>query len=109
MYTDITISDASFRDEASYLALEPPRNIRYGVAIEIQIKPTSASGLILYVAEHFSSRTSDFLSVELHNGWFQLRYNTGSDGPTVVRSSGRMDTNTGLSFCIFIGYFIGYL
>ena len=97
---DITISDASFKGEASYLALVPPRNIRYSVALELQLKPTVQSGLVLYMAEHLSVRTSDFLSLELYRGWLQLRYNTGSDQPTVIRSSQQLDINTGGGFSL---------
>ncbi|KAK2176597.1 hypothetical protein NP493_653g01053 [Ridgeia piscesae] len=93
-HQNITISDASFKGEASYLGLVPPRNIRYSVALELQLKPTVESGLVLYMAEHLSVRTSDFLSLELYRGWIQLRYNTGSDQPTVIRSRQQLDINT---------------
>jgi len=103
-FPDITISDASFKGEASYLGLVPPRNIRYSVALELQLKPTVESGLVLYMAEHLSVRTSDFLSLELYRGWIQLRYNTGSDQPTVIRSRQQLDINTGGGFMLFISW-----
>ena len=87
----ITISDAKFVGERSYMAFETPRDIRSSLDLRIQFKPEVTTGLLVYMAEHLSSRTSDFLAIELLDGNVVLRFNTGTDEPTVVRSGNKVE------------------
>ena len=87
LYTDIRISDAMFVGERSYMAFLPPHNVRYTLDVVMTLKPLGAnSGLLLYMAEHLSERTSDFISLYLHQGQLHLTYNTGSDEPSDIHS-----------------------
>ena len=84
--SDVSISDASFISMHSYMAVRPPKTLRYITEIHVQIKPRDDSGLLLYIAEHMTGRTGDFLSVSLHKGRIQLRYRLGKEQVTVVES-----------------------
>ncbi|KAG8124144.1 hypothetical protein E2320_019551, partial [Naja naja] len=73
----ITISDASFSNhKSSWMSFEP-FNIRHKVHIQMQFQTFSGNGILFYTAQHLSSRSGDFLSITLANGYIQLRYNLG--------------------------------
>ena len=93
--SDVTIGNPRFVGERSFLSFHPPRNVRHNLQVEIQFKPDVETGLLLYMAEHLSERTSDFLSVELYDGFVHLRYNTGTEDPTIVRSSNSINGTDG--------------
>ena len=102
LYSEIAISDPSFIGERSYMAFHTPRNIRENLDIKVQFKSTKSSGLLLYMAETLSERTSDFLSVELVDWLVVLRYNTGSENPTVLTSENKADHGFGAGELIII-------
>ncbi|XP_026520898.1 protein eyes shut homolog [Notechis scutatus] len=73
----LTISDASFSNrKSSWMSFEP-FNIRHKVHIQMQFQTFSGNGILFYTAQHLSSRSGDFLSITLANGYIQLRYSLG--------------------------------
>ena len=83
---DLNISDPMFDGHTSYMAFHHPPNLKLSLSAQLQFKPASLSGLLLYAAEHLSEHTSDFMAVLLEEGHVQLRYNTGTLQPTVIQS-----------------------
>lgn len=73
----------------------PSVNLRREAEIVIELKPYTLDGVIFYVAQHLNIRSGDFLSVSLHRGFLELRYNLGSSRTTVVRSLNRVSNETG--------------
>ena len=78
------------------MAFHTPKNIRFTLDMEIQFKPVVETGLLVYMAEHPSDRTSDFWAVEMYDGYIQLRYNAGSEEPTVIRSVNTVNASQGM-------------
>jgi hypothetical protein len=84
------------------MAFHPPRNIKDSLDIRIQFKPSKKTGLLLYMAEHMSERTSDFLSVELCDWSVYFRFNTGSEQHNVLKSINMADIPGSISISFYI-------
>ena len=58
--------------------------------IDISVKPLEKDGLIFYAGLRLSPPFADFISVSLHDGFIEFRYNLGS-GTVVIRSTEQVE------------------
>ncbi|XP_074657166.1 uncharacterized protein LOC141910330 [Tubulanus polymorphus] len=82
---DLLLGNPDFIGEKSYLSFKS-RMIRNGTDIRVSFRPRVQTGILVYVAQHQSSRSGDFLSISLTRGFVQLRYNLGAN-TAVLQSS----------------------
>eukprot|EP00075_Anas_platyrhynchos_P021732 XP_027310985.1 LOW QUALITY PROTEIN: protein eyes shut homolog [Anas platyrhynchos] len=76
-FSDISISDPSFRSNESSWMSFAPFYIRHKTHIKLQFQPLSPDGILFYTAQHLGTQSGDFLCISLVNGFIQLRYNLG--------------------------------
>ncbi|XP_031554735.1 protein eyes shut homolog isoform X2 [Actinia tenebrosa] len=89
----ISIQTPHFK-ENSYMAFTPTAlNIRLNANIVIKFISYNGNGLLFYVAHKITAQNGDFLSVSLHNGFVQYRYDLGS-GINPIQSQKNITFNT---------------
>uniref|UniRef100_A0A8V0X5P9 Protein eyes shut homolog n=1 Tax=Gallus gallus TaxID=9031 RepID=A0A8V0X5P9_CHICK len=76
-FSDISISDPSFRSNESSWMSFAPFYIRHKTHIKLQFQPLSPDGILFYTAQRLGTQSGDFLCISLVNGFIQLRYNLG--------------------------------
>ncbi|XP_054606105.2 protein eyes shut homolog [Nothobranchius furzeri] len=86
----VTISDPFFSANQSSWMSFPSMRIRHRAVIELQFQPLSPDGILLYAAQHLSSRAGDFICLSLTSGFVQLRYNLG-DGTHILQTTKKVD------------------
>ncbi|TDH01230.1 hypothetical protein EPR50_G00177460 [Perca flavescens] len=86
----VTISDPFFSGNQSSWMSFPPMSTRHRTVLQLQFQPLSPDGILVYIAQHLSSRAGDFFCLSLTSGFVQLRYNLG-DGTHVLQSVERVD------------------
>ena len=77
------------------MAFRTPHNIGHQMDIELSLRPRVSHAIILYVAEHLSVWTSDFLSLSIKDGAVELRYGLGDGGLTVLTSRNKISHRGG--------------
>ncbi|KAM4607482.1 protein eyes shut homolog [Polymixia lowei] len=86
----VKISDPFFSGNQSSWMSFTPVSIRHNTVLELQFQTLSPDGILVYTAQHLSSRAGDFLCVSLTSGFVQLRFDLG-DGTHVLQSGDRVD------------------
>ncbi|XP_069115040.1 basement membrane-specific heparan sulfate proteoglycan core protein-like isoform X2 [Argopecten irradians] len=81
---DVTVVTPEF-NKTSFITYAPIKGARYQMKIDLEFKPgTLNDGIILY-SGHDEQGSGDYISVALHNGYLEYKYNTGS-GPATLNS-----------------------
>ncbi|XP_048590163.1 protein eyes shut homolog [Nematostella vectensis] len=64
--------------ESSYMEFKSPAYIRTVTSIVIKFTPKALNGLLFYTTHKIDSLRGDFISLALHNGFIQGRFDLGS-------------------------------
>ncbi|KAK2824189.1 hypothetical protein Q5P01_021364 [Channa striata] len=88
----VTISDPFFSGNQSSWMSFPPMSVRHRTVLQMQFRPLSPDGILLYTAQHLSARAGDFFCLSLSSGFVQLRYNLG-DGTHILQSAERVNAH----------------
>ncbi|KAF3708325.1 Protein eyes shut -like protein Epidermal growth factor-like protein 10 [Channa argus] len=86
----VTISDPFFSGNQSSWMSFPPMSVRHRTVLQLQFRPLSPDGILVYTAQHLSARAGDFFCLSLSSGFVQLRYNLG-DGTHILQSVERVN------------------
>uniref|UniRef100_A0A672IFL9 Protein eyes shut homolog n=1 Tax=Salarias fasciatus TaxID=181472 RepID=A0A672IFL9_SALFA len=86
----VSISDPYFSANQSSWMSFPLLSLRHRTVVQLQFQPLSPDGILLYTAQHLSSRAGDFLCLSLTSGFVQLRYDLG-DGARALQSVEKVD------------------
>ncbi|KAK7602792.1 hypothetical protein V9T40_006766, partial [Parthenolecanium corni] len=78
-------------DGSSYISLPPLTQAMHHFDIEINFKPTSYEGLLLFNSESRDAK-KDFFSLSLQGGFPVFMFNVGS-GPAIIRGDFQLPTN----------------
>nr|CAD7458368.1 unnamed protein product [Timema tahoe] len=87
---DEQLSDVSFSGQRSYLSLPPATLNTHQACVDLEVKPLSDRGLVLFAAKEDSK---SFMSLSLQGGVMELRVSPGRSrrrGEPLVVRSGRM-------------------
>ncbi|KAM6434636.1 basement membrane-specific heparan sulfate proteoglycan core protein isoform 6-T6 [Liasis olivaceus] len=80
----VTVTTPHFHGGDAFISYPPLTNIHYELRLDVEVKPLSPSGLILFSGGD-GAPVADFVSLNLVNGHLEFRYELGS-GTAVLRS-----------------------
>lgn len=90
-FSDLLITVPLFTGEESHMVVNGG-DLRYSIDIEVEFKPDSLSGILLYAAQRFSEQSGDFIALSLSDGRVHLRISFGGENFVVLTSDQQLST-----------------
>ncbi|XP_077167850.1 basement membrane-specific heparan sulfate proteoglycan core protein isoform X5 [Paroedura picta] len=81
----VTVTTPYFHGGDAFVSYPPLTNIHYELRVDIEVKPLSPDGLVLFSGGN-GAPVADFVSLSMANGHLEFRYELGS-GTAVLRST----------------------